>query len=471
MSTTKSTIGKDGKPIQWIGTHSTWEECRNAIETKATAFDCLDVALPVSNPRHRSKPPAEFDVPNKSTANFMFNPVGSTAAKSAGASTRSTTASKYADAVDPDNLDFSDPILDKADKPITADVAALQLAHWMVTSGRAAAKDAYELRVKLYRESTTDFLVIVANHLSADALKLVSAEFEMRDPTVLWAALRTVGEPDRATSKINAINDIQNISFDQGTLLSLKSRIEDAQRKLEGTGEARASDTTIIANLEQAVKRTHKHFRTGIMVIKTSANSSANPLSLADWWKQLMIIEEELERNAGPGKDWRRGPSGGAPSTKSKSVRPAWANAATAEDDMSEGEDRRDRSRRSEDVCSSCKGPHHIRECNSSKTITCPEAGCSFKRNKNTNTCDNYRCDLNPKNAGRKKGGGGGKRKETASLASEFKGMLKEHSKTMALMMKQELKAHSRSVDAKLMAAGAFDADGESESENSEDEG
>jgi hypothetical protein len=54
-------------------------------------------------------------------------------------------------------------------------------------------------------------------------------------------------------------------------------------------------------------------------------------------------------------------------------------------------------------------------ECDSLKTITCPEKG-KFRRHKNSNICDNFRCALHPKNAGQKMGGGGGRR--NVSLAS-----------------------------------------------------
>jgi hypothetical protein len=352
--------------------------------------------------------------------------------------------------MDPDELDFDDPILDKDGKPITKEIAALKLGHWNAVSGTAAAITDYNESVKTRKKEVRDFYLIVTKYLSSSALKQVSKEYETRDPMVLLAAILKKGEPNLAANKLNATKRLQSLTWLEGEpLAGMETRVEDMQKDLVASNEPRATDSAIIVNLERAVKNVHENFKLAIMMIKGRATTS----TLTEWLDQLKIVEAELVADLG--ENWRGKVPGGteAPPAKTKSRHP-WgnrANAATAEDDLSGGEDHRDRNRRSEDVCSSCKGPHHIRECDSPKTITCPENGCKFRRHKNSNICDNFRCALHrPKNAGQKMGGGGGRRKETASLASEaaFEKAIDKQAKTFALMMRKQEKRFKAQLEA-----------------------
>jgi hypothetical protein len=86
---------------------------------------------------------------------------------------------------------------------------------------------------------------------------LVNDELELRHR---WKRCLGWAEPDRA-SRVREAPTFQKTSFGQGTLLNLKPPRDRGRPEKTGvSGEARASDTTIISNLEKAVAPPNEDF-------------------------------------------------------------------------------------------------------------------------------------------------------------------------------------------------------------------
>lgn len=294
--------------VLWNAEPRTFAPVKSTIIAKATARDCMAIALCESDIDHRREPVWLLGK-EKNEIHFMFHTRGAQGARTPAPEPRvrvhltfgslpaalgdetpergsptspatSTSSAQEAAGGDPNDLDLDNPIIDQSTGEAVTEVrAALQLKLWKVKTNYTEEKKMHDEALVQYKKQVEAFLVIIQANLGTFAMESISREFKGRDPPVVWAKIIELGEADQETT-LNGLHRKRNhISLKEcGNITKLQTELERLHKLIVAAGDVIPSDASSVAILHDQLGK----FEAFDIAIAIRNEAGCNDLN--KWW-------------------------------------------------------------------------------------------------------------------------------------------------------------------------------------------
>jgi hypothetical protein len=324
-------IGFKGPAKLWDAEPSSFATYKAAIMRRATAQDCMSIALPTSDILH-TRHPEWLGGEEKSEANFMYyartstvtsspaapaarmhltfgdvSPVygtpsgeglglgpglglGSPAPTTATPSGAQTTVAQGATndlEDDPNDLDVDNPILVNG-KAVTFERASVLVKVWLAKTKYKSERKKFEDDTEKCDKRVKNFLAIILAYSGDIAMEAISTPYQARDAPAVWAKLLFLGEANQEMTLHSLHTKRNHITLKAtGNITKMQAEMERLHRLIHAANDAIPSDPSSVSIIHADLQR-YEAFDVAI-AIRRSANCNI----LDTWWTEMKKVETD----------------------------------------------------------------------------------------------------------------------------------------------------------------------------------